>query len=222
MFHVKLLLLLMLPAFAFSQHMGSTSLEAKDLPSLPSRKMEIYSYIGRFPEAATFNTFQKEWFYWTNLSRGNPKEFWDSIISPIIVSFPSLKNDYSNSLKKDLYNAAPLPLLKPNKNLSTVSQSFAEELASRKASPSHTSPSGLTFGNRMALAGIKTCAGENISFGPGNPVMMLVLLYIDQGVPELGHRKALLNPAYTEMGVGFSAYPDNSIMVIQDFACDQR
>lgn len=52
--------------------------------------------------------------------------------------------------------------------------------------------------------------------------MMLVLLYIDQGVPALGHRTALLNPSFTEMGIGISSYPAKNVIVVQDFACKQE
>lgn len=222
MFHVKLFLLLLLPTTLFSQHVGSTLIESKELPSLPPKVDSIESYINKFSSSSALTSTEREWFYWTNYSRSNPRRFWDSVVSLIIKSFPTLKNSYSASLQKDLYNSTSLPLLKPNKNLATVSKAFAKEMAASNALPSHTSPSGLTFSNRMAVAGIKTCAGENISFGPSNPLMMLVLLYIDQGVPELGHRKTLLNPAYTEMGIGISSYPDHSVMVIQDFSCDQK
>jgi uncharacterized protein YkwD len=51
---------------------------------------------------------------------------------------------------------------------------------------------------------------------------MLVLLYIDEGVPEMGHRKTLLDPSFVEMGIGVAPYPDNKVMVIQDLACDQK
>jgi uncharacterized protein YkwD len=95
-------------------------------------------------------------------------------------------------------------------------------MASKKASPSHTSPSGSTFQSRMEAAGIKKCAGENISFGPGNTIMMLTLLYIDEGVPDFGHRKTLLDPSFTEMGIGVGVFPDKKLMVVQDFACNQQ
>jgi hypothetical protein len=32
----------------------------------------------------------------------------------------------------------------------------------------------------------------------------------------------LLDPAFVEMGIGISNYPDNKVMVIQDFACNQK
>jgi uncharacterized protein YkwD len=95
-------------------------------------------------------------------------------------------------------------------------------LASKKANPSHTSPNGSTFQDRAEKALIQRCAGENISFGPQNAVLGLVLLYIDQGVPGAGHRLSLLSPSFTEMGIGVSPYPNNYYMVIQDFACTQN
>ena len=116
-----------------------------------------------------------------------------------------------------------MPLVEPNATLLKTSKAFAAELASNNAPPTHTSPSGSTFSDRMKTSGIKKCAGENISFGPLNPVLMLVLLYIDQGVPDLGHRKTLLDPSYVDMGIGISKYPDNTnTIVIQDFACEQK
>jgi hypothetical protein len=52
--------------------------------------------------------------------------------------------------------------------------------------------------------------------------MSLVLLYIDYGLPNLGHRKSLLNADYVETGVGVSPYGDtDSIFIVEDFACAQ-
>ena len=224
MFHVKQLLLIVffLPSFVFCQHMGTTTLVIKELPSLPEKEVTIERFMDQFPEAKGLNSMQREWFYWTNYSRNSPRKFWDSVVSPLLKIYPNLRNAYSNSLKSDLYGAKTLPLLKPNSDLVKVAQKHANELRNKKALPSHTSPSGASFQDRMKSVGVKVCAGENISFGSGSVPRMLTLLYIDEGVPGLGHRKSLLSSSYVEMGVGISAYPDDSYMVIQDFACDQK
>jgi hypothetical protein len=222
MFHVKpfLILLLLLPLLSFSQHVGSSRLEIKELPPPPAKDYAVENYINQFP--SSLNATQKEWFYWTNYSRRNPRRFWDSVIIPILQVHPEFKNSYINSLKEDLYKTSPLPLVKPSDNLAKIAQQLARALAATKAGPSHTAPSGSTFESRMQSIKIKRCAGENISFGPPNTLMMLVLLYVDEGVPDLGHRKTLLNPLYVEMGVGVSAYPESKYMVVTDFACDQK
>lgn len=224
MFHVKrfIILALFIPFGVCAQHMGTTVIEVKEFPPLPSRNISIDKFLDQFPETGSLSKLQREWFYWTNYSRENPRRFWDSVVFPLLKSFPALDNSYSQSLKKDLYKVQSLPFVKPNASLALVSGKLAKELASKKAAPSHTSPSGSTFEDRMKEAAIKFCAGENISFGPDNPVFMLTLLYIDQGVPDLGHRKTLLDPTYVEMGIGAASYPDKKWMVIQEFACNQK
>jgi hypothetical protein len=223
MFHVKqfLFLFLFLPFFTVAQHFGTTTLPLKALPAPPPKNASIVSFLESFPEYNSLNAAQKDWFYWTSYSRSNPKSFWDSVVAPILVNFPTLKTPNTISLKEDLYKATSLPLVKPNSTLLKTAQSFANEMASKNASPSHTSPSGSTFPDRMKAAGIINCAGENISFGPSDPVLMLVLLYIDEGVANVGHRKTLLNPTFIEMGIGLAKYPNNNTIVIQDFGCKQ-
>lgn len=221
MFHVKhfLLLLLLLPVLSFSQHMGSTQLEIKEMPPLPPLDERVGEYVSQF---SSLNPTQREWFYWTNYSRSNPRRFWDSVVAPILKVYPGFRNSYTYSLKEDLYKTQALPFIKPNDDLARIAGSLAGALAARKAKPSHTSPSGETFEDRIKSISVKRCAGENISFGPPNTVLMLVLLYIDEGVPDLGHRRTLLNPSFVEMGVGVGAYPQDRYMVVQDFACSQQ
>lgn len=210
------------PLSLFAQHFGTVKMEVKDLPALPVKDYTVESFINSFPETRSLTPLQKEWFYWTNYSRTNPKRFWDSVVAPLVKDYPQFQNSYSVSLKRDLYLASPLPLLKPNKGLLSVAQEHANALANKNASPSHTSPGGNTFQTRIEKANIKRCAGENISFGPPNAVLGLVLLYLDLGVPDHGHRLSLLSPSFTEMGIGISSYPDNKFMIVQDFSCSQN
>ena len=225
MFHVKQFLfsLFFIPVVGFSQHFGKTTLPLKALPALPPKHGFILQFLDSTPNYNSLASVEKDWFYWTNYSRSNPKGFWDSVVTPIIASFPTLRNPNVESLKRDLYKTSPLPLVRPNITLLKASQAFAEEMAVNNASPSHTSPSGATFFDRMKKAGIVNCAAENISYGVSDPVLMLVLLYVDEGVSNLGHRLTLLNPTYTEMGIGLAKYPNNNnTIVIQDFACVQK
>ncbi len=139
MFHVKRVVfaILFLPLTAFSQHFGMTSLPVKDLPRLPLKNYMIQQYLDSCPEYSTLSSTQKDWFYWTNYSRINPKIFWDSVVSPILETYPAIKNTYTESLKKELENAPSLPLLKPNKSLLATSASLANELAAKNATLIH-------------------------------------------------------------------------------------
>lgn len=223
MFHVKLFLftLFLLPLCLWGQQMGTATLETKHLPAMPVKDSAVERFLIESLGFKSLSDVEKDWFYWTNYSRKDPKRFWDSVVVPLMIVFPPLRNSYSASLKKELNKALPLPMLKPNPLLAKVAHKHAKELSAKKMDVSHTSPSGATFQERMESIGIQYCAGENISYGSWEPVLMLTLLYIDDGVPDVGHRKSLLNPAFVEMGIGVGVFPDKKVLIVQDFACAQ-
>lgn len=217
-----LLFVLLLPFSLFAQDFGTVKMEIKDFPNLPVQDKSVEEFNRISLEKHSLSSYQNEWFYWTNYSRTNPRRFWDSVIAPLIKVYPELEDSYSKSLKKDLYSIKSLPKLRPNRALLDMAQSHANALGSKKANPSHSSPDGTTFQARVQKANIQTCAGENISFGPKNALLGLVLLYIDRGIPNVGHRLSLLSASFTEMGIGISPYANNYYMTIQDFSCSQN
>src|SRR3954470_8068285 len=128
MFHVKpfLLFILLFPFISIAQHVGQTRLEIRDLPAPPPRVYKIDEFLK--PYSSGLNSFQQEWFYWTNYSRENPRRFWDSVVAPILNVYPAFRNNYTKSLKDDLYKVATLPFVKPNADLAKVAQSLANAL----------------------------------------------------------------------------------------------
>ncbi|MDB5191600.1 MAG: allergen family protein [Segetibacter sp.] len=223
MFHVKhlLFLFLLLPLISTAQQFSTSIIEVKPLPPLPVRNADIDNFLNSFTSPRSISQEEKEWFYWTNYSRQYPRTFYDSVVSPILKVYPHLNTSYAQSLKRDLYAANALPFLRPSETLNAIAQWHADQLLKKKAEPSHTSPNGKTFQDRMLAASVSFCAGENISYGPANTVLALVFLYIDEKISNVGHRKSLMNSSYTELGIGISKYPNGNYMVIQDFSCKQ-
>ena len=213
--------LLIVPAICFSQHFSTTTFALKPFPLLPKPDKVIMEILIQNNEFANLSSDRQEWFYWTNLSRQKPKFFYDSVVQPILKTYPELESNYTRSVKTDLTNIGQLPFIMPNKKLLVIAQSHADDLAKHKNSPSHSSTNGQTFQQRMIKNDVNRCAAENITYGPNNTVMALVLLFIDEGLPDLGHRKNLLCPTYVEMGVGIARYPNNFVLAVQDFACSQ-
>ncbi len=219
--HIAILVLLLLPFTTFSQ-IKSLVLEDKPIPKPNQIDSTVLSWDEAQPGFTTMNKTSKDFFYWVNYSHTNPKRFWDSVVQPIIIAFPSLQSSYSESLKQDLYNQPKLPLFKLNAILLKTSQAHATDIGVKEGKPGHTSTNGTTFTQRVEAAGVRNCAGENVSLGNVDPVLSLVLLYIDYGLPNLGHRKSLLNPNYTETGIGSSLYGNTgSQFIVQDFSCAQ-
>jgi len=170
------------------------------------------------------STQEQDFFYWVNFSRRNPSEFYDKAVKEIIKTYPQLKGKNLETLESDLKNSASLPMFNLSTYLNLMAQSHSKDITSNNASPSHISTNGDGFIERFKKAGLRNCGGENISFsgGDGNALLMLVLLYLDINVPDLGHRKALLNPLFTDTGIGISIYKNGNTFLVEDFSCSQK
>jgi hypothetical protein len=220
---LKLLVLslLVLPFFAQSQ-MGSVVINGNKAFPMPT---VFHKQIDSFNRSNThyflLNSAEKELFYWMNYSRNNPKRFWDSCVLPILEQFPNLKGPNSKSLEKDLAGASTLPLYSLNKSLIGTAQKHALD-NQNQGKINHQSADGKQFEQRMREISIKKCASENLASGPSNMLFALVLLYLDIGVADTGHRKCLLTAAYTELGLGARSKTGETYFICQDFACYQQ
>jgi hypothetical protein len=167
---------------------------------------------------------EKQFYYWVNYSRLDPLAFFDSIVVPFVKSYPQLNGKNYSSLKIEMENAGHLPLFALNSQLLKMAAYHASDITRNNASPSHNSHNGETFDDRFRKNGLSKCGGENISYGSGDtdPLFMLVLLYLDINVDDLGHRKALLNPSYINTGISLANYANGNAFLVEDFACRQE
>jgi len=220
--HLFFASLLLCPFLCFGQ-LKNVELEARAVPKPVEYDTTITNWDAQQTSFSTLPNTAQDFLYWTNYSRVNPKRFWDSVVEPILEVFPTLKSSYSESLKVDLYSSPSLPAFKLNPLLVTTAQGHASDIGLKKGKPGHVSTDGRTFVDRIKAVGIKNCGGENVSLGNVDPIMSLVFLYIDYGIPALGHRKSLLNANYVETGVGVSPYGDTeSTFIVEDFSCSQQ
>jgi hypothetical protein len=221
---VKLILILLIGCGpVLGQGMSTSTMQVKPLPILPKKNNTISNFLSGFPEFERLPVEVRDWFYWTNYSRQFPKAFWDSVVSPLLKVYPHFNTKYARTLQIELYRTSGLGLIKPNATLLGLAQRHAKDLA--QAMPgriSHNSSNGTPFEQRMGRANIQNCAAENLSLGPSNTVLSLVLLYLDEGLPDVGHRRNLLSPYYVEMGIGSAPARDGATVVVQDFACKQN
>ena len=200
MFHVKqfLLLLILLPILSFSQ--GTMQLEDKPFTSKQARVKSVDSFLASFKSFKNYSAEEQAFFYWVNVLRADPVAFKEQIVEPFLTSFPEAKSSYAKSLLSDLSDQEPLPLVEPTNLLTKATQEHAYDLVHNQKGISHSSSDGRNFQQRMKDAGITKCAGENILEGNKDALKAIIMLLIDQGVPDKGHRKALLNPSFNLMG----------------------
>lgn len=185
-----------------------------------SRQLQIDSFLNTSPLYAKLTKEEKDLFYWVNLLRFDPPLFEKEVILPFLQQFPESASSYSKSLSKELQAQEPLQLVLPDKRLSDLSMDQARDIVYKQKGISHQSSDGRSFQERMQNAGITRCAGENIFEGSKDALQAIIILLIDQGVPGVGHRKALLNPAFNIMGSAFVPKKSGpNTILVQIFSC---
>ncbi len=175
--------------------------------------------LNQGPDFKLLSRVEKEAVYWIAVLRKNPPSFSEQIIKPFIQQFPELRGSESRSLEKELAVAGPMSILLPSGRLRNTALAQAKFLSTNDQL-THNGPKGKSFKHRMEDAGIKDCAGENLFEGKSDPLVSLILLLIDHGVKGYGHRKTLLNPAFTRIGLAIVEEGQDIMVMVQDFSCN--
>lgn len=200
---------------------STVSLPVKPIPEPRLLNTNILNYCNSQPQYQSLSYESKMLFYYTNFSRTQPQLFWDSLVVPLLVLFPELKGKEAATTASIFQQNKSLPLFKLNTQLIACAKSHANDLAKHQALVSHQSSDGKSFADRIRLAGIRHCANENIAMANQSVLLSLVLLYLDIGLKDPGHRKALLNPVLVEMGIGSANYDNDQVVMVQDMSCSQ-
>lgn len=196
-----------------------TTLKPFDLEHV--RDTGIVNTLKRFPSYFELSKVEQETIYWLNYVRQKPHDFLYKVLIPFIQQFPEVKGSYIESLIKELKQLSPLQPLKPDPTLITVARAHAIDLGKKGGKISHSSTTGENFQQRMNKFGITECVAENVFEGRDEPVQSVLFLLIDKGVPNLGHRKNILNPNMHAVGVSFHPISGRAgyFFQVQDFSC---
>ena len=152
--------------------------------------------------------------------RKNPAGFSETVVKEFLVQFPEANSAESRSLITDLsHTKAPLPFLLPDEGLMRMAKAHASDLKSRGGIISHQSSSGESFVDRIKEIGGYRCGAENVYVGTPQALDALILLLIDKGVRDKGHRKNLLDQNFTLMGASFVETGKGKAILVQDFGC---
>lgn len=158
-------------------------------------------------------------FYWTNILRKDPRQFWEVYVAAFLQQFPEANTREAKSLESDLKSTASLPLLWPDSGLQQMAIAHANDLAKRNGIISHYSSTGKGFVERLKNYGRYRCGAENLYAGTPDPLEALIVLLLDHGVANQGHRKNLLDPLFTHMGAHFTPMGPKKAVLVQTFGC---
>lgn len=221
MFHVKHIVSVLLLCFPFWS-MGQSVFKLNDIPFVHQSPMDtsLFDYITTQTKGRGLTETELGVYYWTNYVRKNPIAFLNTVLKPFLKQFPEAKGVESASLETDLKALPSLPLLKFSPLLQDAALFHANDLTQKGSGLSHSSTKGLSFAQRMKLAGMTGCAAENLYTGKNDGLLPVLMLLLDIGLTPPGHRKNLLNSNYTAIGLSIRPNKDAlSIVLVQDFGC---
>lgn len=133
--------------------------------------------------------FNKEMLEWHNKARTNPAEFAKTYLKPNITKSAEMRECYN-----EMIAISPLKPLSLSDDFSCYAQAWANKLGSNGQFEHQKLKPLFKLG--------ATWAAENISAGVRKPKDIVLQLLEDKGVASRGHRKNILSPKATTLGVG--------------------
>lgn len=169
--------------------------------------------------ARYLNPEEKDLVMYMNLARINGEKFFNTYFQEFLETYNQEMAQYSNynqlkidkdryykSLEKDLKSVKNLPVLYPDEALSWVAQQHAKDM-NKYNYAEHKSKDGRSAKDRISSKYPKRALGENLAFGFPTGLGNVCMLLLDKGVPDLGHRKLIINTTLKLNYVGVSIQP---------------
>ncbi|MCU0434993.1 MAG: CAP domain-containing protein [Bacteroidia bacterium] len=144
-----------------------------------------------------------------NIARTEPKRFAKEYAGPWIDS-AGKKTSYTNSLMRTLQSMKAVEALQFNEKLKETAAGHAR----KSGNAGTTGHSGKK--QRFKQSGFSYW-GENCSYGYNNALDIVMQLLIDQNIKSLGHRKNILDPKFTHIGVSIHKHKKYTWNCVQNF-----
>jgi len=218
-FHVKLLYILIVTLGSF-RSFSQGSILMKEIVinySLPE-DADLRESLNQTVAYSFLNQREQDVVYYLNYARQNPHIFLKNAINTFILNHPEVKSSYTLSLQKAFGSMNELPIIFPDVSITKVSRLHALDLSTHNTI-SHKSTDGRTFQDRVGPF-MKGCGSESIHAAQKfNALEAVLSLLFDFNVPDLGHRKSLLDPRFSRAGYGVSVNPKEFFVLVIDFSC---
>ncbi len=156
---------------------------------------------------------EKKVVEYINLSRMQPQLFASTLLKNYLKGYPALEsNDYVLSLQSDLESATSLESFLPDTELYWCAEKWADFIG--------TNGMGGHGDFQVRVQNFldeNKRVGEDIDYGFNDPLTIVMRLLIDNGVEGVGHRKAILNNDYTNIGLSIKPHINFTWACVIDF-----
>jgi len=190
--------------FLFVPLLQANTLAAKQAyPTFTKEELKMANTAGN---ASYLSGQEKDMVMYINLARIDGEKFFNTFFEQFANDYNQQMLKYSNynevkinrnssyyrSLKKTLSQTKNLPVFWPDETLTIVSRKHAQDLNINNYAGHHSS-NGQSVKDRIDSAYPNKSHAENLAFGFPTGLGNVCMLLLDKGVPDLGHRKSLLN-----------------------------
>jgi uncharacterized protein YkwD len=158
------------------------------------------------------NEFEQTMIDLVNFVRTEPKKFLKEVVQPYLQENELQTNRFAKTLVRQLEMVKPVHPLIAQNDLMLMARSYADE-AGKKGWTNHvqTNQRFKKFAPQFATT------GENLHFGSSTPLDIVMSLLIDDNVQGVGHRKNILDPDYTHIGVAFGSHKTYDYIGVMTF-----
>lgn len=205
--HITVLLPVLILLTVFSSFTGG---KPKKYPFEKWTKEELEK-ANSAKDANYLSAEEKQVIFYTNLARINPKLFGLTYAQKYIDS-TGLRGKYCSSLLNALKNTDAVGALQADSLLTQTAAEHAEATGKRGAT-------GHSGKNKRfnEVKGQFNLWGENCSYGKELALDIVMQLLIDNDVPDLGHRKNILNKNFTHIGTAIRDHKKYKWNCVQNF-----
>ena len=206
-------------------------------PEKPAREKSWPEELNTAKDATYMNELEQNVILELNKVRSNPKRYAEEYMEELKSDFKGklfyvpgqeipIRTDEGiqplNECIKELKKTDPRPLLKPSKGLAKGAEELMED-QQKHGGIGHISRKGANPQKRIEKYGTwDICSSEDIAYGSIEARQIVISLLIDDGVPNRGHRKNILNPCTHFAGVSKGNHPTYRAMCVIDYAGDYK
>lgn len=205
---------------------------AQSLSADNSWTKEEFDRANTAKNASYLNEEEKKIILYMNLARIDGDKFFKTYFQDFTDAYNQDMQQYSNfndlrvnrkdkyyrGLEKDLKEIKGLPVLSPDETLTWIAQQHAKDMNKNNIA-GHNSSNGDTVKDRISKYYKGTAMAENLAFGFSKGLANVCMLLLDKNVPDLGHRKNILNTSYnlSLVGVNINKHPGYKYCAVIDF-----
>jgi len=152
-----------------------------------------------------------------NEVRTNPQSFLNGRLLPYLKEHGLENNSYAKSLVTELEIAKPINALQSSSVLQKLAKGHALDMG-QKGTIGHNSSNGTTFEKRVRAKIKSGMIAENCDYGNAEPLDIVMSFLIDDGITSLGHRKNILHPSLSYVGIAIEKHKTYRVNCVMDFS----